>query len=54
MSVRIDVTHDYRNVDIQVESDGYRGTLDLIREAVEAVGRALDIPMTVTVVRTDG
>lgn len=52
MSVRIDVTHGYGNVDIQVQSDGYYSTEELIREAVEAVGRALDIPLTV--VRTDG
>lgn len=52
MSVRIDVTHGFVNADIRVEQDGYSSTLELIREAVEAVGRALDIPLTV--VRTDG
>lgn len=52
MSVRIDVTHGDVNVDISVPSDEYSGTPDLIREAVEAVGRALKIPMTV--VEIDG
>lgn len=52
MSVRIDVTHGFGNVDIQVQPDGYLTITDQIRDAVEAVGRALDIPLTV--VRTDG
>lgn len=53
MSVRIDVSDGFVNADIRVDRDGYTtSTLELIREAVEAVGRVLDIPMTV--VRTDG
>src|SRR5690606_4966342 len=52
MSVRIDVTHGFGNVDIQVQPDGYLTITDQIRDAVEAVGRALKIPMTV--VEIDG
>lgn len=53
MSVRIDVTFGDVNVDIQVQPDGYFSSpTDQIREAVEAVGRALKIPMTV--VEIDG
>lgn len=53
MSVRIDVTFGDVNVDIVVQPDGYTSSItDQIRKAVEAVGRALDVPMTV--VRTDG